>query len=1141
MRFNLKACGLLLVGLSALLTPPISRAELLVNESFDYSGTELIGQGGWLRYGSNNGSQGLALVQPGLSYAGYQSKATGLSANVSYSTGSDCNQDKDAVKVLVDLASAFKSGTVYASMLVNVSEVNSSDVYSLCFVQAIRETGIIEGKSGSEYGKVYFKSGSADGKFIIGASVNGGKADANATTGDLNLNETYLLVMGYEFVDGTKNDRLHVWVNPATDLTTAPAATFSTAQSATGEFSTTLGLQGFELRQGTTTSKHGPKMRVDALRIGTDWAELFADNGGGETPVDKPVISVTPSAVNFGALMSGAKVTETVNVKGDKLKGDISIVSGSSEVAVNPTSVSAEAAAEGVDVTLTYTAGSASLNSTLTLSSEDADDVTVALSSAVTPVTDETRIAALNLLPNETNDLYRYTGTMAKVSYVDEAQKMVYVQDMTGATRLNYEMLDAAPYQTGDKIKNFVVYRYDSLGPQFMLVDAGSVISSGNEVTPVEATFATLAASKDEYAFKLVTVTDVTVTESGKTWAAGAAASQTVNGTTTTGRVRTFAGTDLASETIPDFIPAVTGVMTSATAVVITARSQADVTSAPANLEISRELKVDANAYQEVGKTVEFAVFTVKATAMTQPTAIYLTGTNRDQFSLSREEIPAGTGLYQVTVSYKPTKPGTHKANILFDAVPTDLSGSYAISAKAYDPANPPMITVDTAGLTDFVAGVGSKQEQTIKYTVTNGLDYGTVKVSEGGGFIISSGSLMMSGTYDLRISFEPKAEGEYERTITFSTPMAQDVTVTVKGKTNAGPAPEEKEGDELTFEGPALKQYSTDFTTATANNKPIKMDGWKNVAIEGTRAWWSYTKDGNQMAKAVAYDSKASGSSPLTMMLMSPRLDYTNADQRLLCFKVMGDMMTEGMVDRLAVGFIDPAEVKAGQDVPVNFFSGLNIPMTEEENGEWASYVLDMEQMDLPAEFYIAFVYLSERGKDSTAQYYVDDFSWGRTDVPFIRSSHQLIEHTCAAGASSTLPEVTVTGFNLNSPISVAMGGSDAKCFTLSTRELPAEGGTFSLSFASDEQREHTALVELKSGSDALTYMMVNVDTRADGIEGVTAGGEWAEPVSVYDLEGRVLVSNARADEAVEYMKSCRGTLFVVRTPDGAFKYMAK
>ena len=46
---------------------------------------------------------------------------------------------------------------------------------------------------------------------------------------------------------------------------------------------------------------------------------------------------------------------------------------------------------------------------------------------------------------------------------------------------------------------------------------------------------------------------------------------------------------------------------------------------------------------------------------------------------------------------------------------------------------------------------------------------------------------------------------------------MAEDATLTVKGSTSAGPAPQEKEGDELTFEGPALTQYACLLYTSDA------------------------------------------------------------------------------------------------------------------------------------------------------------------------------------------------------------------------------------------------------------------------------------------------------------------------------------
>ena len=513
-------------------------------------------------------------------------------------------------------------------------------------------------------------------------------------------------------------------------------------------------------------------------------------------------------------------------------------------------------------------------------------------------------------------------------------------------------------------------------------------------------------------------------------------------------------------------------------------------------------------------------------------------------FSISREEIPAGTGIYQVSVYYTPTTTGSHEARITFETTPPELNAGYSLKAKAYDPANPPVITVNSASLTAFAAAPGESHEQTVSYTVANGLDYGTIKVGTGSGFLLGSSSMMKEGTYDLKITFRPDAEGDYTQTVTFSTPMAQDVTITVAGKCTGIVPPEEKEGDELTFAGPAFMQYTTDFTTASADNQPISLDGWKNVAYEGTRAWWTATIDGNKAAKAVAYDSKATGSTPCTMMLMSPRLDFANATERLLCFNVMGRMMTEGMTDRFMVGLIDAKAADANPDnVEVEGIEGLGLPCTAEENDEWVRYVLDCHSWDLPDEFYIAFVFSSMRGKDSSVQYFIDDFSWGRTDMPFIRSSHQLLEHYATAGAASTTSTIAIEGHNLTSPIALSLSGSDAKCFTLSATELPKEGGAFTLDFLSNEEREHTAVVTLLSGSDARADILVVANTDPAGIGSIAVdGADWGEAVTVCDLDGRVLLPNAPVADALEMMRANRGRLFVVRTASGAaYKYIAK
>ena len=69
------------------------------------------------------------------------------------------------------------------------------------------------------------------------------------------------------------------------------------------------------------------------------------------------------------------------------------------------------------------------------------------------------------------------------------------------------------------------------------------------------------------------------------------------------------------------------------------------------------------------------------------------------------------------------------------------------------------------------------------------------------------------------------------------------------------------------------------------------------------------HLEDGNKAAKVVAYDSQATENTEMIAMLLSPRLDFKNAQERLLCFNVMGRMMTEGMNDYLMVAVIDALE----------------------------------------------------------------------------------------------------------------------------------------------------------------------------------------------------------------------------------------
>jgi hypothetical protein len=99
-----------------------------------------------------------------------------------------------------------------------------------------------------------------------------------------------------------------------------------------------------------------------------------------------PVIKATPEEVNFEGYV-GETYTTTVKIKGYNLTGNISIAkSGNSAYTVSPTTISAEDAYTGVDVTVTYaptTAGQTS--ATLTLTSAGAETVTVPITGVAQP------------------------------------------------------------------------------------------------------------------------------------------------------------------------------------------------------------------------------------------------------------------------------------------------------------------------------------------------------------------------------------------------------------------------------------------------------------------------------------------------------------------------------------------------------------------------------------------------------------------------------------------------------------------------------------------------------------------------------------------------------------------------------------
>lgn len=559
-----------------------------------------------------------------------------------------------------------------------------------------------------------------------------------------------------------------------------------------------------------------------------------------------------------------------------------------------------------------------------------------------------------------------------------------------------------------------------------------------------------------------------------------------------------------------------------------------DVASTEPTMTVTPTVVYDGSAVA-IGSSTTFATYAVEYANLENPIDVYLTGANRNQFEVSAETIPAGSGKATITLTYKPQAIGKHTARINFESTVSTLNTGFAATGIAWDPANPPMIVAHSGGLTPFTCKAGEQQKQTITVTTSDLPDYGkaAVKGLSNGAFIISTATLLKNGNTQINITFKPLVPGDYEEVIEFSGIKAVTETIRIYGTATENGTTEDREGDRLPLDdSKPLASYMQNFDGVT-KNKPLSIEGWKNLAQVGNRAWWGYTwADGNSAAKVTPYDSKMEETTPCVMTLVSPALDFKNTPNPVLTFKVMGTLMRDGMADQLEVCYIE----KDGEGMYVQPIDGLNIPASPDKNEEWVPYTIDLKGLDLADVFFIGFRFNSSRGAESTTSYYIDDFSWGQTNVPLIRPNIREGSFKATAGKKATSPDIEIEGIALTSDIKISLYGAHKGFFTLSTTTLPAAGGKFNLEFLNTEPGEYAVEVDLNSEGAPLTAVIVGVQNEtATGITDVIV--DLSQPVCVYDIQGRALITNKQISSTSELKSAFGEGIYIVKQGEKACK----
>ena len=482
-------------------------------------------------------------------------------------------------------------------------------------------------------------------------------------------------------------------------------------------------------------------------------------------------------------------------------------------------------------------------------------------------------------------------------------------------------------------------------------------------------------------------------------------------------------------------------------------------------------------------------------------------------------------------VSYVPTKVAKHKAVVFIDcpSLP-ELSKSIIINAYAIDEQNPPKATLNPAALAQFKAKAGETHEQTLEITTSGLPDFGKVAVKEPGIFRVNNTMLMKATKNTVKVTFAPTAAGTFTNALVISALGMDDIIVPLEGMATDGTLTEPtKEGDEFVLSTAAPVKLFNETFDGVERNKPLHLTAWTNSALQGTRAWWGYsfadddTSAGEQVAKVTPYDSKVADGeeTPLQTLLVTPALDFKNATSKMFTFRVRGDYLQDGQADKLELCYIDMLDGEPYVQ-PIN----LTMPCTKDQSGEWNEYHLDLAEYDLPDVMFMGFRFTGTRGRLNSATYYVDDVTYGRTDIPVIRPSVSQLAFVAEVGKDATSDEVTVATENLAEPVQLTLGGPNKSKFNLSTPGLGLKGGKFTVSFNSLDAGVHEAYVKLSSRGAADRYIALSVNnTTASGIASIPAE---AARIVVYDLAGHVVADKAQATPAEAVSGLAKGVYVV-------------
>jgi len=269
---------------AALLCRSEARAKLLLYEGFDYPAGEKLAKSASTNIWENDKDQ-LTITSGSLDYAGLKN-STGNRVKFKPTSPS-----LDGVRTVAGVWEAQSGGTLYVSFIFRLKSVagigSTGEGTSLLTIGHTSNSSQLLGINLIKDGTVrlgVFKYPS-NGAIISSSAFFTNGPGANL---DYSGSTTYLIVAKYEWLEGTADDEVTLWVNPVA---------LGAGEDLGNKASTDTGVDGTK-SAGRLTLSRGPQVSIDELRIGQTWAEV--------TPAHEPPHQLLMVGVLAGGLIAAS-------------------------------------------------------------------------------------------------------------------------------------------------------------------------------------------------------------------------------------------------------------------------------------------------------------------------------------------------------------------------------------------------------------------------------------------------------------------------------------------------------------------------------------------------------------------------------------------------------------------------------------------------------------------------------------------------------------------------------------------------------------------------------------------------------------------------------------------------------------------